>query len=398
MRFGSLPPSLMPMAWLLVGVVVAVGMSASSPSPTVLGQDADLSDRHMPSNAYPALELEAQGMIPQPPDAPAAHASSLLALPNDPNHALAAFWFAGSREGDLDVRIVMSLWSRATQTWTPAVTVVDRHTAGTALGKGILHMGNPVAWLDKHHRLHVFVVGTGLGGWAASRVLHLRQSTSTNPLNPEELHLEPVAQLPLSWGWNLSHLVRNPPLPLANGGMVLPLYFEMGAKYPVFAWFNAEGDFSGVKKFTDIAQALQPSLLALDAQHWLAVLRTQHNNGRIAVIESHNAGLDWQRHADLSLSNDDSAVASATLPDGRFVLARNPAEDGRSQLVMHTSRDANEWSAPQVLAQGDKASEFSYPALRWTDGYLWVSYTHQRQAIAWQRWRLSGHSTSGHQP
>ena len=56
----------MPMAWLLVGVVVAVGMSTSSPSPTVLGQDADLSDRHIPSNAYPALELEAQGLIPQP--------------------------------------------------------------------------------------------------------------------------------------------------------------------------------------------------------------------------------------------------------------------------------------------------------------------------------------------
>ena len=44
------------------------------------------------------------------------------------------------------------------------------------------------------------------------------------------------------WLWNTSHLVRNPPLTLADGGMVLPLHFELGLKYPVFAWFNRDGD------------------------------------------------------------------------------------------------------------------------------------------------------------
>ena len=397
MRTRFFHTSLLPLVWLLIGLLIAVGLSSQPPMASGPGQDAALPPKlnHLLSHHLP-LELEAQGLIPQPPDAPAAHASNLLALPNDPNYALAAFWFAGSREGALDVGIAMSLWSRASQTWTPAVRVIDRHTAGAALGKGILHIGNPVAWLDRQQRLHVFVVGTGLGGWAASRVLHLRQSTASASLNPSALELEAVDQLPLSWLWNLSHLVRHAPLPLADGGMVLPLYFEMGNKYPVFAWFNANCDFSGLRKFSGVRHALQPSLLALDAQHWVALLRTQSSDGHIGVLDSSHAGADWQAQPDLHLSNDDSAVASLRLPDGSFVMARNPGERGRSLLVMHTSRDASHWSDPQPLAQGDNGSEYAYPALSWADDRLWVSYTHQRQAIAWQRWRVT--STKAGQP
>lgn len=390
MRFLFLPPTLQPLFWLLLGLLIAVGLSGLTPTASGPGQDAALrlgkTSSHTLVNA--ALELEAQGLVPSPPDAPSAHASQLLALPDDPHYAMAAFWFTGSREGALDVTIAMSLWSRTDNAWTPAVRVIDRHTAGEALGKGILHIGNPVAWLDRQHRLHVFVVGTGLGGWAASRVLHLRQTAAQASLDPAQLRLEPVAQLPLSWFWNLSHLVRHSPLPLADGGMVLPLYFEMGNKYPVFAWFNADGDFLGMRKFTGARQSLQPSLLALDAQHWLALLRTQSDKGHIGVLETQDAGGQWRQQSDLDLSNDDSAVASIGLPDGRFVMARNPAERGRSQLLMHTSRDARNWSEPQVLADGVTGSEFSYPALSWAEDRLWVSYTYQRQAIAWQRWRL----------
>ena len=390
MRFLFLPPKLHPLAWLLLALLIAMGLYGLTQAPTGPGQDADLLFSKISSQTHvnAALELEAQGLIPTPPDAPSAHASNLLALPHDPLYAMAAFWFTGSREGALDVTIAMSLWSRANNAWTPAVRVIDRLSATEALGKGILHIGNPVAWMDRQHRLHVFVVGTGLGGWAASRVLHMRQAVAQSSLDPVQPQLQPVGQLPLSWFWNLSHLVRHAPLPLADGGMVLPLYFEMGNKFPVFAWFNADGDFLGMRKITDISHVLQPSLLALDTQHWLALLRSTSDSGHIGVLESFNAGGQWRTQPHLDLSNDDSAVASIRLPDGRFVMARNPAELGRSQLLMHTSQNASTWSNPQVLAEGDRSSEFSYPALSWADDRLWVSYTYQRQAIAWQRWRL----------
>ena len=391
MRKSLLPASLAPLLWLALGALIASGLLLT-PAPMEDHRPAALPEAangFAASTAAPIqLEFEASGLIPQPLDAPAAHASNLLALPHDPEYALAAFWFAGSKEAAPDVGIAMSLWSRSQNAWTPPARVVDRHQVGAALGKGIMRIGNPVAWLDRQQRLHVFVVGTGLGGWAASRVLHLRQSQPQSPLNPLQPALEAVGQLPLSWLWNLSHLVRHAPLPLADGGMVLPLYFELGAKYPVFAWFNADGEFQGLRKFTDISQALQPALLALDGDRWLALLRSQSQDGQIGVIASSDGGKVWQRQADLPLSNDDSAVATMRLPDGSFVMLRNPAERGRSQLLMHMSQDGQTWSAPSILEDGANGSEYSYPAMSWSDDRLWLSYTSLRQGIAWQRWRI----------
>ena len=391
MRKSLLPASLAPLLWLALGALIASGLLLTQ-APMEVHRPAALPEAangFAASTAAPIqLEFEARGSIPQPPDAPSAHASNLLALPHDPEYALAAFWFAGSKEAAPDVGIAMSLWSRSQNAWTPPARVVDRHQVGAALGKGIMRIGNPVAWLDRQQRLHVFVVGTGLGGWAASRVLHLRQTQTQSPMDASQPGLEAVGQLPLAWLWNLSHLVRHAPLPLADGGMVLPLYFELGAKYPVFAWFNADGEFQGLRKFTDISQALQPALLALDGDRWLALLRSQSQDGQIGVIASSDGGKVWQRQADLPLSNDDSAVAAMRLPDGSFVMLRNPAERGRSQLLMHMSQDGQTWSAPSILEDGANGSEYSYPAMSWSDDRLWLSYTSLRQGIAWQRWRI----------
>ena len=391
MRKTLLPASLAPLLWLATGALTAAGLWMSVQAPATHRSAALPHQLNGPAStgaSLASLELEASGLIPQPQDAPAAHASNLLALPHDPEYALAAFWFAGTQEAAPDVGIAMSLWSRTQSAWTPAVRVVDRGAAGTALGKGILRIGNPVAWLDSQQRLHLFVVGTGLGGWAASRVLHLRQSQAQVPLNPTQPGLEVVGQLPLGWLWNLSHLVRHAPLPLEDGGMVLPMYFELGAKYPVFAWFNADGEFQGMRTFTGKPQTLQPALIALNGDNWLALLRTQANEGHIGVLSASQAGRHWQQQADLPLSNDDSAVAAVRLPDGRFVMLRNPAERGRSQLLLHLSTDGLNWSEPQVLESGVVGSEYSYPALSWADDRLWLSYTHLRQGIAWQRWRI----------
>ena len=54
------------------------------------------------------------------PNAPAAHAATLLALPAGQPAALQAYWFAGSRESGPDVQIATSQFDRATRQWSPA--------------------------------------------------------------------------------------------------------------------------------------------------------------------------------------------------------------------------------------------------------------------------------------
>ena len=391
MRKALLPSSLLPLLWLMLWLSVAGLLWWTQAAPSAIGRPAALPvhpSTPLSANSPWPLVLEAQGLIPQPPLSPTAHASHLLSLPNDPVNSLAAFWFAGSEEGAEDVRIVMSLWSRSAQAWTTPTDVVNRHAAGDALGKGLRRLGNPVAWLDQQQRLHLFVVATGMGGWAAGRVLHLQQTQAQRPWQADALGLDVVGLLPLSWFWNISHLVRHAPMPLADGGMVLPLYFELGSKYPVFAWFSPLGEFQGLRRFTARHNILQAAPVALDGSHWLAYLRTQAPNDQVAVLQTWDAGVTWSLQDDLPLSNTDSAVAALRLPSGTVVMARNPQEGYRSQLLGHHSPDGLHWSEPQTLVHGEAGQEYAYPALAWQDDRLWVTYTHLRQGIAWQRWRL----------
>lgn len=366
--------------------------------------DVTLTPAGLPSAVWPAaagalevgdaqsasFTLVASGHIPMPPNTPAAHASSLVAMPASSAASVLAFWFAGTRESAPDVQIAFSWFDRASQAWQPARFVVNKEVMGAQLGFGLRRLGNPVAWRDVEGRIHLFVVATGLGGWAAGRVLHLKQKSpfADGSKAFAAIEFEAVRVLPLSWLWNTSHLVRSAPLPLANGGMVLPLYFELGLKYPVAARFDALGEFQGVQRLSHRGDVLQPSLVMQDATHWLALLRDHGPAHKIAVARTANAGLDWADEPSLSLPNPDASVAGLGLAPQWMVLAYNPSTTGRQALALAVSANGQDWRAVTTLAQGDEKSEFSYPALTWADDSLWVSYTDQRQRIAWTRLRL----------
>ena len=322
-----------------------------------------------------------------PPSAPVAHASALLAMPASHPAALLAFWFAGWRESAADVQIAASQFDRATQQWSAARFVVNRHTLATELGFAVRRLGNPVAWLDGQGQVHLFVVATGLGGWAAARIVHLRQSQGGQDFAALSFKVERV--LPLSWLWNKSFLVRTAPLPLQDGGMVLPVHFEMGIKYPVALRFDASGAFLGMVRISSRNHLLQPTLLMTDESRWLALMRDQSLEGKVAVAQTLDGGQNWTNLPDLTLHNPNSSVAGLALAPGRMFLAHNSLAQGRSVLDLSASADGQNWVLAQTLARGAGDDEYSYPALAWTGDSLWASYTDQRQAIAWQRFSFS---------
>ena len=333
------------------------------------------------------LVPQARGYIPMPANTPAAHASSLLAMPSAHPSALMAFWFAGTRESAADVQIAASHFDRATQQWSAARFVLNRKAMGEALGFGVRRLGNPVAWLDGQGKIHLFVVATGLGGWAAARIVHLRQSDAGRDF--KTLSFDALRAVPLSWLWNTSFLVRSAPLSLQDGGMVLPVHFELGIKYPVALRFDALGEFKGMVRISSRRHLLQPTLLTLSPSHWLALMRDQRPAGKVAVAQSSDAGQSWADLPDLALDNPDASVAGLALAPGRMFLAHNSSPQSRVALDLSSSVDGRLWSLRQALAHGMGAAEYSYPALAWADDSLWVSYTDQRQRIAWQRFSLS---------
>ena len=341
-----------------------------------------------------------EGLIPMPEGVPAAHASSLVAFssahPLHTHKALAAFWFAGTRESGADVQIASSTFDRATQTWDAPHWVVNRHTVGKGLGIQIRRIGNPVAWADAKGRLHLFVVATGLGGWAASRVVHLTEQTP--------MQFKVVRTLPLTAlvpAFNTSTLVRTVPLPLADGGAVLPLYFEIGIKYGVAVRLNAEGEMQSITRITQRREVLQPTLVAHSPTHWSAFMRDYSPTERVAHSETVDAGAHWQDVGNLSLSNPGASIAALRLSSGGVMLAHNPAGRGREVLLLSTSANLPLSWTTRTLIDGVKADEYSYPTLievpqgaatNHMQPDVWLSYTHMRKAIAFKQLRCAAGS------
>jgi predicted neuraminidase len=247
------------------------------------------------------------------------------------------------------------------------------------LGLQVRRLGNPVAWRDQLGRTHLFVVATGLGGWSASRIVQLRQDAP-------DASFEVVRLVPLSWLWNISHLVRALPLPLQDGGMVLPAYFELGFKYPLALRFSAQGDFMGLTRISGQRDLLQPTLLARSATDWVALMRDNRNERRVRASHSDDGGAHWQDLPDPGPANPDASLVGLALTPHQMLLVHNPLASGRTPLVLSRSEDALHWTVQETVAQGGAGSEFSYPSLAWADQALWVSFTDERQAIAWQRY------------
>jgi predicted neuraminidase len=247
-------------------------------------------------------------------------------------------------------------------------------------------LGNPVSWHDGQGKVHLFVVATGLGGWAASRIVHLTQSDDGR--DPAALAFGKPEVLPLSWLWNKSLLVRAVPMPLQDGGMMLPVYFELAVKYPLALRFDAAGRYLGSMRLSQRRHILQPNLLPLDGSHWLALMRDNRIDGKVAFAETQDAGQHWRDLPETALINPDSSVAALALAPGLYALAHNSSPRSRQVLDLSRSADGMAWTRALSLAMGGPGSEFSYPAMAMADGDLWVSYTEGRTRIAWQRFAL----------
>jgi len=326
-------------------------------------------------------KLVDKGSLPIPDGALAAHASALVALPASDPRSVLAFWFAGDRESAPNVQIAMAEMDRASDLWSPARRVVDRWAVADVLGFGLRRLGNPVAWLDGQGRVHLFVVATGAGGWAAGRIVHLRQRPGA-PGAP--LEWEPLRMLQLSWLWNISYLVRTAPMPLQDGGMVLPVYFELARKFPVGLRFDADGELLDMVPMGTGPHALQPALLPLDAQQWRALMRDSSPAGRIRVAGTQDGGRSWQALGDLPLDNPNASVATLSV-GGQHLLVYNPLAQGRHKIRLAGSTDGLQWQTLHELEDAAPGHEYSYPAMTVADGSLWVSYTDQRKTIAWRR-------------
>ena len=187
--------------------------------------------------------------------------------------------------------------------------------------------------------------------------------------------------------------VRNKAIYLSDGSILAPTSTEQGEWRAFFdrstdngvtwqssALLSVAADMAGKYDTLDQKGIIQPAVWeSADGAH--ALLRS--TEGRIYRTDSADF-LHWCAPYAIDMPNNNSGIDVTVSPDGRVFLACNPiAENGvRSPLSIYVSTDNGmTFSLYTQLVTG--AGKFAYPAIRYADGCLHVTYTWKRKTIAY---------------
>lgn len=308
-------------------------------------------------------------IIPQPSYLPAAHSSSFTMMPNGD---LLAFWFAGTREGSPDVKIWSSIYHSGK--WSMAHAVLDPSMIARANHRYVIKVGNPVIFRAQSGELHLFVVSVSVGGWSGSALNHLTSDDDGKTWSqPERIVISPF--------FNLSTLVRTSAVSLSDGGFYLPVYLELGRKYPELLRFNADGNFIEQIRITAKNRMIQPSIMPISSDSAWAYFRNSSTNlddRELFAAKTLDGGKSWSKPEMTNLTNPDSSLEVVNLADGRYLMVYN--QDNRSHLNLAISVNGLYWRKIYEL-ENTPGDEFSYPSVHVNNGYIDVLYTNNRKTI-----------------
>lgn len=296
------------------------------------------------------------------------HASTVLPY----GDTVVAAWFGGSKEGNDDVKIYVSV--RENGEWAePYAISVD--------GKELPHW-NPVLFLREDNSICLyFKYGKPISDWRTySCVSRDGGKTFTTPeeLTPGE---KDGARGP----------VKNKQIRLSNGTILAPASKE--PKHSAWKCFTdiSEDDgrtykhskfVPGVRKNGKAVKMIQPTLWE-DSTGVHMLIRS--NAGRIYKSDSTDFGMTWCKAYETPYPNPNSGIDLVKLEDETVVLCMNPvgADWGnRAPLVLMRSFDGGNTFEEFFKLEDIKGDyEFSYPAITAVGKTLHITYTSERKTI-----------------
>ncbi len=313
---------------------------------------------------------------------PSCHASTI----EQSNGAMVAAWFGGTHEKHPDVGIWFS--RQNDEVWSPPREVAN----------GVVEASDRRAGVPDRYPT-----------WNPVLFQPRRTVDATNP--PLVLFYK-VGPTPETW-WGMMQTsgdggqtwtkasrlpdgflgpIKNKPVELPDGTWLCPSSTESeedDSRWQVhFEWTRDGGStWQRTSAINDgiAIRAIQPSLLHLGAEHWLAIGRTRED--RVFETETRDAGRSWSPMRLGSLPNNNSGLDAITLHSGMHLVVYNhvagtPGEWGgkRTPLNVALSKDGTTWHP--ALELESEPGEFSYPAvMQSSDGMVHITYTWNRKKI-----------------
>lgn len=299
------------------------------------------------------------------------HATTLAALSDG---SIVAAWFGGTREGHHDVDIWGAI--RINGSWSTPFRMAGE--------EGIPHW-NPVLFADDEGTVYLFYkVGHTIPEWI-TRVSVSRDGGRT--------WSKPAELVPGDRSGGRGP-VKNKPIVLRNGVWAAPASVETGQAWDAFVDLSSDGGRTWTRSAdVPIDHAalkdkgiIQPSLWETDDGHVHMLLRS--TEGFLYRSDSADGSV-WNEAYATSLPNNNSGIDLVRLADGSLLLVHNPVSGNwaeRSPLVVSTSEDNGASWRVMLMLEAD-AGEYSYPAIVARDNQVFITYTWNREQVAF--WELT---------
>jgi len=314
----------------------------------------------------PALSLLIESSLFESIPERIGHHGATLAMLNDGRMMAAWYSYRGPEELD-GASIYLATKAPDATVWSAPCLVPDLPEPA----------GNPLL-VVRDERVQLYFAHAPLQWWSSSVWL-----TESDDAGESWSSARPLA---LPAGANL----RNPPIQLDDGQMLLPAYSDFWLNALVLRGLNSDGDQWQVGAVygpnDDIL--LQPAVVELTDGSLLMAGRNRGGE-KILYATSPDRGATWTTTQRGNLPNPDSALALTRLRDGRLLVIFNDSVTDRTPLVALVSDDDGvSWSGRTVLADGLGA--FSYPSVvQAADGALHVTFSQNRERIVYQVWRVT---------
>ncbi|GAK49605.1 BNR repeat-containing glycosyl hydrolase [Candidatus Moduliflexus flocculans] len=332
------------------------------------------------------------------------HASNIIALSNGD---MLCAWFGGSCEGKPDISIQASRLKKGAAEWSEPVLLTNDATRSEQ--NPILFERSPgVVWL---------IYTAQIGIHQNTAVVRWRMSEDYGHTWSEIRDLFAESGI----------FVRNPPIMLGNGDILLPAYYCVASE----TGFLGE-DFSIMKRSTDGGTTwtevriegstglVHLSIVAIDEHKIIGFFRSRLAD-YIYKTESFDGGVTWSVPVPTELPNNNASIQCKKLADQRLVMIYNdtdkwqsPPKENRPPWfdkkdmdeidVKKTDKPSSVWGVPRnplcIAVSNDGGNrwenvctliskegfegepEFSYPSIAQDqDGHIHATFTYLRQYI-----------------
>ena len=289
------------------------------------------------------------------------HASTIVQMNEN---LLISAWFGGEREGANDVRIWTSFCENGT--WSVPISIPS--------DKEIPHWNPVLIKVDADTACLFYKTGFKIAKWRT--MFTLSKDGGKTWTAPAEL-------IPGDTSGGRGP-VKNKAIYLSNGTLLAPASTEQGSWLPCIDIYTKENGWEKVDIPLPSPEVglIQPTLWEFPNGHVHALMRS--NCGYVYRSDSADYGHAWSTAYRTELPNNNSGIDCALLSDHVLALVLNPVADNwgkRTPLSIFLSTDQGA-SFTKALDLETEDGEFSYPAIIADGNRLFVTYTWNRQKIA----------------